>query len=82
MKATTIKVEGDLLAELERHKPATQSLSAFAKSILRRDLLRRQLADAATRYAAFLDEHPAERAWLAEWDSADLARTPARRKPR
>jgi hypothetical protein len=82
MKATTIKVEGDLLAELERHKPPTQSLSAFAKSILRRDLLRRQLADAATRYSAFLDEHPAERAWLAEWASADLARKPARRKRR
>jgi hypothetical protein len=75
MKATTIKVEGDLLAQLETQKPATQSLSAFARSILRRELMRRRLADPATRYSAFLDAHPAERAWLAEWGSADLAST-------
>ncbi len=82
MKATTIKVEGELLSELERRKPQAQSLSAFVKSILRRDLLRRRLAEASVRYTAFLADNPAERGWLEEWDSADLASKPARRNRR
>jgi len=82
MKATTIKVEGELLTELERRKPPAQSLSAFVKSILRRDLLHRQLAEASVRYAAFLAGNPEERDWLAEWEGADLASKPARRRRR
>jgi hypothetical protein len=78
MKATTIKVEGELLSELERHKPPEQSLTAFVKAILRRDLLQRQLAEAAQQYTAFLGSNPEEAAWLAEWDAADLTSAPAR----
>lgn len=78
MKATTIKVEGDLLAELERAKPARQSLTTFVRSILRQEMQRRQTAEAAERYVAFLAEHADERAWLEEWDRADLAAAPKR----
>lgn len=78
MKATTVKVEGDLLAELERAKPAQQSLTTFVRSILRQEVQRRQMAEAAERYAQFLAEHPDERAWLEEWDRADLAAAPRR----
>ncbi len=36
------------------------------------------MAEAADRYAEFLAEHADERAWLEEWDRADLAAAPKR----
>jgi hypothetical protein len=81
MKATTIKVEGDLLQELVRTKPRTQSLSAYVRALLQQAITRQQMAQAAERYAEFVRETPEERTWLAEWDSADLV-TPPKRKRR
>jgi hypothetical protein len=81
MKATTIKVEGELLLELERAKPASQSLTTFVRDVLRHEVRRRQMAAAADRYTEFLTEDGEERAWLDEWDRADLARRP-RQAPR
>jgi hypothetical protein len=78
MKATTIKVEGELLLELERAKPASQSLTTFVRDVLRREVRRRQMAAAADRYTEFLAKDGEERAWLEEWDRADLARPPRR----
>jgi hypothetical protein len=78
MKATTIKVEGELLSELERAKPARQSLTTFVRAILEQEIRRRRMADAADRYVDFLGEHADERAWLEEWDRADLATPPKR----
>jgi hypothetical protein len=78
MKATTIKVEGELLAELERTKPAAQSLTAYVRSILRQEVRRQQMIAAAERYTDFLQQHADERTWLEEWDRADLARPPKR----
>lgn len=80
MKATTIKVEGELLQELQRGKPESQSLSAYARSLLQREVLREKMTDAAERYTEFLRRQADERAWLDEWDSADLARPPKRRR--
>ena len=80
MKATTIKVEGELLRQLERTKPASQSLSTYVRSLLQQEVLRRQMAEATERYAEFLRETPDERAWLEEWANADLARPPKRRR--
>lgn len=76
MKATTIKVEGELLERLEQAKPPRQSLTTFVRSILEQDLRRRQMTAAAERYSEFLAEHASERAWLEEWDRADLASPP------
>jgi len=80
MKATTIKVEGELLAELERVKPRRQSLTGFVRSVLRQELRRQEMAAAAERYTQFLRRHPDERAWLEAWDRADLARRPSRKR--
>jgi hypothetical protein len=80
MKATTIKVEGDLLLELERAKPAAQSLTTFVRDVLRREIRRQQMTAAADRYTEFLEQDGEERAWLEEWDRADLARPPRRRR--
>lgn len=76
MRATTIKLEGELLESIEAAKPPDRSLSAHVRWVLRKDLERRQARDAAARFKAFIDTHPEERAWLSEWDAADLAAPP------
>jgi hypothetical protein len=80
MRATTIKVEGDLLKELERTKPRELSLSAYVRALLTQDVLRRKMAAAAERYAEFVRDSPSERAWLDAWERADLTATPKRRR--
>ena len=80
MKATTIKVEGELLKELQKCKPSSQSLSGYVRSLLQQEIMRRKMSAAAERYAGFLRDHDDERAWLEEWDTADLARPPKRRR--
>lgn len=78
MKATTVKVEGTLLEELERAKPVEQSISAYVRSILEREMRRRKMAEAGERYAQFVRDSADERGWLAEWESADLENPPRR----
>jgi len=80
MKATTIKVEGELLAELERVKPSAQSLTTYVRSVLRQELRRQKMIASSERYAEFLRRHPDERTWLSAWDRADLARPPRRKR--
>ena len=80
MKATTIKVEGRLLEQLERAKPARVSLSAYVRSLLEQAVVRQQMIEAADRYVDFVRDSPAERTWLAEWDSADLVTAPRRKR--
>jgi hypothetical protein len=80
MRATTIKVEGELLAELNKAKPANVTLTAFVRSILEREVMSTKLDVAADRYAAFLETSPDEREWLRRWTSADLATPPKRRR--
>ena len=82
MRATTIKVEGELLDQLYRAKPANVSLTTFVRSILEREVLRARIEDATARYAQFLEKSPDERDWLAEWESADLASPPKTRRRR
>ena len=55
--------------------------SPYVRSLLHQAVVRRDMAEAADRYAAFLRETPDERAWLDEWTNADLAR-PAKRRRR
>jgi hypothetical protein len=82
MKATTVKVEGELLRELERSKPPRLTLSGYVRSILEREMRRRKLAEAADRYVGLLRDAPDERGWLDEWDAADLASAPVRKRKR
>jgi len=80
MKATTIKIEGELLRELESVKPETVSLSAYVREVLRKELVRRKLSQSAVSYEEFLAANPEEQSLLREWDEADLARVPKRRR--
>jgi predicted CopG family antitoxin len=78
MKATTIKIEGELLRKLEQVKPPGTSVSAFVRGILRKDLQRRKLAESAVAYEEFVASNAEEQSWLREWDEADLAAPPKR----
>ncbi len=78
MKATTIKLEGDLLERLRAAKPPDRSLSAHVRWVLQKDLERRQARAAAATFKAFIDAHPEEQEWLSEWAAADLAAPPTR----
>lgn len=77
MKATTIKIDGELLQDLENAKPESVSLSAYIRDVLKADLRRRNLSRAAISYQEFLEANPEERSFLREWDEADLASPPA-----
>jgi hypothetical protein len=80
MRATTVKVDGELLEQLERTKPAHETLSGYVRSILEREMRRRKLGEAAEEYVQLLRDAPDERAWLDEWDAADLARPSGRKR--
>jgi hypothetical protein len=82
MKATTIKIEGKLLQELEEAKPPSVSLSAYVRDVLKSDLRRRKLAQAAVSYRDFLAANPEEQSWLREWDEADLLTDPRSKRKR
>jgi hypothetical protein len=79
MKATTIKLEGELLESLEASKPRDQSLTAYVRTVLRENLDRIEVREAAVAYRAFVESHEDEKALLDEWDRADL-NTPPRSK--
>jgi len=81
MRATTVKVEGELLQDLEKIKPAEQSLSAFVRAVLLREIQRQKMVEAGRRYAEFVRESPDEAGWLDAWERADLTSpSPARRR--
>ena len=79
MKATTIKVEGKLLQEIEEAKTPEQSVTAFVRAVLRKELDRRSQKTAAAEYRAFVAENAEERKWLEAWDRADLISAPTDR---
>lgn len=76
MKATTIKIDGELLEDLETSKPAGLSLTAYVRSVLRKNIDEMKVREAAVAYRAFLESDREEKAWLDEWDRADLNSAP------
>ncbi len=78
MGPATVRLEGKLLEAVEAGGPAGRGLSAHVRWVLQRTMERRRVRDASSAFQAFIDAHPEERAWLAEWDGADPAAPPAR----
>ncbi len=76
MRATTIKLEKQLLEELYRLMPENKSLSAFVKEILNREIIRSKLAESAIKYREFLSENKDEAEVELLWESADLTSNP------
>lgn len=82
MKASTIKVEDPLLTELYRYKPKDLSFSAYVRDLLEQAIRRRRSIESANQYVEFLQSHPEESEWLADWETADLALPPKQKKIR
>jgi hypothetical protein len=80
MSATTVKLDAELLKAIASVKPRAQTLSAYVREALHRDLRRRQMREAAEKYRALLRNNPAERKALDEWEAAPLATEPRRRR--
>ena len=76
MKATTIKLDGDLLVEIERSKPSGMSVTSYVRETLQKSLVATRLREAAAEYKAMTEADPEERALLKEWDEADLVSAP------
>ena len=76
MKGTTVKIEGELLEGIVGVKATGQSVAAYVRRVLQRDLERRQARAAAAAFKEFVAAHPEEKRWLDQWDGADLASTP------
>jgi hypothetical protein len=82
MSATTIKLDGDILKDLQRMKLAGETLTALVRDLLGTEIRRRRMIQAAAAYTSFLVNHPAEVEALEGWAAAPLDREPARRTRR
>ena len=76
MKATTIKLDGDLLIAIENAKPPGESVTSYVRTVLRRSLEQHKVREATAAYLAFIEAHPEEQQWLDEWERADLTTPP------
>ena len=76
MKATPVKIEGELLEGIEAARTPGQSVAAYVRRVLQRDLERRQARAAAAAFMEFVATHPEEKRWMNDWDSTDLASPP------
>lgn len=80
MSATTVKLDSTLLGEIAEIKPRNQTLSAYVRDALRRDVRRQQMRKAAEVYQTLLRENPLERQLLEEWEAAPLSVEPKKRR--
>ncbi len=78
MPATTVKLDSELLREISKIKSPKQTLAAFVRESLQRDIERRKLRAAAETYCQLLEENEEERRELEEWEAAHLAAHPKR----
>ena len=82
MSATTVKLDGELLRAIATVKSPRQTLSAYVREALQRDLRRQQMREAAETYMNLLRTDAAERDAMDEWETAPLATTPRARRRR
>jgi hypothetical protein len=82
MSATTVKLEGAVLSELRRIKPANKTLAALVRELLEAELRRQRMTRAAADYSAFLSKHPEEAEEMDAWATARLELDVTKRRPR
>ena len=76
MPATTIKLESDLVKKVTALKPKEESISGLVRELIEKEHLTLANRAAALAYRQFLDDQPAERAALGQWESARLVNEP------
>lgn len=80
MSATTIKVEGNLLKDIKKCLAVSQSVTAFVRETLEKEVRQRQMIAGAEAYNKFLQENPEEQEWLEDWEEADLLNPPTAKR--
>lgn len=80
MSATTIKVEGNLLKDIKKCLATSQSVTAFVRETLEKEVRQRQMIAGAEAYNKFLQENPEEQEWLEGWEEADLLNLPTAKR--
>ena len=76
MPAKTMKLGSDLVKKVTASKPKEESISGFVRDLIEKEHRTRANRAAALAYRQFLDDHPAERAALGQWESARLVNEP------
>jgi hypothetical protein len=76
MRATTIKLEGELLVGIEATKDRGQSVTDFVRQAVDSAIQKHRLREAATKYAQFLQDNPDELQMLQAWETAELSEAP------
>ncbi len=82
MSATTVKLDGEILRELQQIKPKGGTLTALVRELLGAEIRRRRMVQAAAEYTVFLAKHPEEADAMESWASAPLERDAAPRAGR
>lgn len=72
MNATTVKLDEELLRQIQTIKSPKQTLARFVKQAVASEIHRRRMSRAAEEYERFLAEHPEEAHALQEWEAAPL----------
>lgn len=76
---TTIKLDSSVVREIAGILPERQTLTAFVREAVQRDVRRRKMRAAALLYRETLEGDAAEAAEMEEWEAAPLATEPANR---
>lgn len=72
MKANTIRLEKEILSEIEKIIEPDQSLASFVRGVLLKEIKRHKMKEGADRYLELLAKSDEVREEEAEWSSADL----------
>jgi hypothetical protein len=79
---TTIKLDAMVVQEVASVLPEKQTLTAFVREAVTRDVRRRKLKQAASLYQAMLGRDSDEAGAMEEWESSPLATEPKRTSSR
>jgi hypothetical protein len=77
MKAMTVTLDGAILEELKAFKRPDQNLTSLVRELLKAQIQRAKMAQAAEQYTGFLRENPGESMELDAWASTPLDHAPA-----
>lgn len=76
---TTIKLDALVVREIAEILPERQTLTAFVREAVTRDVRRRKLRQAASLYQSMLERDSCEALSMEEWEASPLATEPKRR---
>ncbi len=74
---TTVKLEASVVKEVSSVLEPDQTLTAYVREVVYRDVKRKKLKLASRAYREFLKQNPVEKEELEAWEKADLVSSPS-----